>query len=356
MLELNTLTVEDSALLDKPAVAPEGHTLNCELPMATRHCQTAAWAIILLGALTHTAFAQGNSLGASLADGGKSVQVEVDEQPAARFVTRHDEILRPFLCDLCGPGGVQVTRRHPPDESRDLTDHATMHPGIWLAFGDFSGVDFWRNRGRVETTLEGFASRNGLVAIEIRGMHEYYDDERTVAFEDVRLYFVVRPDGHLIVWDSTFEPGKDPLVFGDQEEMGLGVRVATPLTVERGGTVINSAGQRNEEEAWGQVADWCAYYGKLDGGLAGLVLMPHPENFRRSWFHVRDYGLMLANPFGRRAFTGGEPSAVTVTRDKPLRLRFGVFAFDKHEMLPDFAAIYADYQQVAAQLDEEADE
>ena len=24
-----------------------------------------------------------------------------------------------------------------------------MHPGIWMAFGDVSGEDFWRNKGRV---------------------------------------------------------------------------------------------------------------------------------------------------------------------------------------------------------------
>ena len=32
---------------------------------------------------------------------------------------------------------------------QDLDDHPTMHPGLWLAFGDINGADFWRNKGRV---------------------------------------------------------------------------------------------------------------------------------------------------------------------------------------------------------------
>jgi len=39
---------------------------------------------------------------------------------------------------------------HPPRAGKDSTDHDRMHPGIWLGFGDVSGVDFWRNRGRME--------------------------------------------------------------------------------------------------------------------------------------------------------------------------------------------------------------
>jgi hypothetical protein len=55
--------------------------------------------------------------------------------------------------------------------------------------------------------------------------------------------------------------------------------------------------------------------------------MPHPDNFRRSWMHVRDYGLVVANPFGQRAFTKGEASRIEVKPGEKLRLRFGVLAY-----------------------------
>jgi hypothetical protein len=43
---------------------------------------------------------------------------------------------------------------------------------------------------------------------------------------------------------------------------------------------------------------------------------------------VRDYGLAVANPFGRKALTGGAESRVVVKRGDALRLRFGVFVHD----------------------------
>jgi len=52
--------------------------------------------------------------------------------------------------------------------------------------------------------------------------------------------------------------------------------------------------------------------------------MPDPANFRPCWFHARDYGLLLANPFGRRAFRKGPPSKVVVKPGESLRLRFAV--------------------------------
>ena len=72
--------------------------------------------------------------------------------------------------------------------------------------------------------------------------------------------------------------------------------------------------------------------------------MPHPENFRRSWFHARDYGLLVANPFGRNAFTGGEKSRIVVKEGETLRLRFGVLVSSER---PDLDASYRDYLRQA---------
>src|SRR4051794_25486478 len=54
------------------------------------------------------------------------------------------------------------------------------------------------------------------------------------------------------------------------------------------------------------------------------LLMHGPRNVRRSRFHARDYGLLVANPFGRQEFTKREPSRVVVSRGETLKLRFGV--------------------------------
>ena len=218
-----------------------------------------------------------------------------------------------------------------------------MHPGVWLAFGDLGGEDFWRNKGRVvhrrfvqEPKNDG---RRGRFVVE----NDYIThDDRTLCREQSCWSVAVEPSGWWLVYDGKFTALVDDLAFGDQEEMGLGVRLATPLTVAKGGAIRDSAGRQNEKGVWGKQADWCDYGGTVDGRRIGLAVVPHRENFGASWFHVRDYELMVANPFGRNAFTRGETSRVAVPRDKPLRLRFALFVYDTAaEQPPDVAKAYA---------------
>lgn len=75
--------------------------------------------------------------------------VTVDDRPLAVYVFADPEIPRPYFAHVHAPTGKQVTRNHPPIEGTDATDHATMHPGLWLAFGDLDGVDYWRNKGQI---------------------------------------------------------------------------------------------------------------------------------------------------------------------------------------------------------------
>ncbi len=65
-------------------------------------------------------------------------------EPVATYCYRDKEITRPYFAHAHVPGGIQITRNHPPINGKDLVDHATFHPGIWLAFGDINGQDYWR--------------------------------------------------------------------------------------------------------------------------------------------------------------------------------------------------------------------
>jgi len=64
---------------------------------------------------------------------------------------------------------------------------------------------------------------------------------------------------------------------------------------------LNSDGRGpiNESQIWGKTADWCDYDGIINQRQVGVTLIADPQNFRPSWFHARDYGLLLANAFGR---------------------------------------------------------
>jgi hypothetical protein len=70
--------------------------------------------------------------------------------PLAVYSFGDATIPRPYFAHVHAPGGIAVTRNHPPIAGTDPTDHAAFHPGLWLAFGDLGGADSWRNRARVE--------------------------------------------------------------------------------------------------------------------------------------------------------------------------------------------------------------
>jgi hypothetical protein len=82
------------------------------------------------------------------------------------------------------------------------------------------------------------------------------------------------------------------------------------------------------------MAQWCDYSGSSAQGRGGITLIPDPRNFRPCWWHTRDYGLMVANPFGRAAMRQGSPSRVTVERGEPFRMRFAIVLHDGDDYDP----------------------
>ncbi len=257
---------------------------------------------------------------------GSALDVLVDGARIASYVMRDEVIQRPHFAHLRSPDGVPLSRNHPPIEGQDRTDHADMHPGLWLGFGRLGGHDFWRNRRGALVVHERFdqAPRGGAREGSFAVINRYVAGGETVCTETCRYELFVRPWGVLLAIDSTLRPASGDLVFGDQQEMGLGVRVATPIAVAAGGRMLDDEGRENEAGIWGRPARWCDASGVVGGRRAGVTLMAHPGNFRPSRFHARDYGLLVANPFGVRDFSAGQESRVVVPRDGAMRLRFGV--------------------------------
>jgi hypothetical protein len=256
----------------------------------------------------------------------------------AEYVYIDPKILRPYFTRLRTPAGLLVTRQHPPVKDVDATDHDTMHPGLWLAFGDINGHDFWRNVARIKhvglTTPEveadrlRFAACSRLVTPQgaVIGRVESEFTCRTLAA------------GWALVWRATFYAIDEPLRFGDQEEMGFGVRLATPLSEQHGGRLRNADGLETAAKTWGQPAAWCAAEGIIDGRSVSLTMAPDPNNFRGSWWHNRATGLMVANPFGRAAMKQGAPSVVVVEPGQPFVLRCAAIIQEGPGMKPADAA------------------
>jgi putative heme-binding domain-containing protein len=245
-------------------------------------------------------------------------------QPVAEFVFRDEKILRPYFANVYAPGGLKATRNHPPVAGADATDHDTMHPGIWLAFGDLSGADFWRNKGRIEHVRfsEAPAVRDGRLTFATECRLRTADGLTLCAMSN-RFTVTALANDWLLVWDATFRSDDGEFTFGDQEEMGFGARVATAITEKSGGLITSSAGLKTAKHTWGQPAEWCDYSGTIDGRRVGITLVADLANLRPSWWHNRDYGVLVANLFGRAAMKQGDKSVVTVKRGEIFHVRFG---------------------------------
>ena len=278
-------------------------------------------------------------------DDGRSLRIRCGERDVATYFYKHDKIQRPFFAHVKAPSGIQVTRNFPPGKG-DKKDHADMHPGIWMAFGDISGEDFWRNRGRVvhERFTQPPKAGAGHGSFTQRKSYQRTDGS-VVCHEDFRCTIRAVKDGYLIQWDATFSNANDnEFYFGDQEEMGLGIRVATPIAEINGGTITDAADREGAKSIWSQSSASCDYSGTIDGQAIGMTILCHPSNFRPSWMHARNYGLIAANPFGRKAMRKGASSKVVVRKDETLRLRYAILIHDKK---PDSAKALTEYLQLA---------
>ncbi len=289
--------------------------------------------------------------------GETALHVHIGQQRIATYVWQDAELPRPYFRSLTTLDGTPVTRNYPPDPVIDKNndDHSHFHPGAWMAFGDISGADFWRNKARVRhVRFVGEASiRENSATFTVVNAYESTGESARIICKEICTYtFTLHADGYLLTVDSTFRPVSGAFAFGDQEEMGFGIRMATPLTVRHGdGQIRNSTGGNQEAGTWGQSADWCAGFGKRNDRWVGINVMAAPDNFRSSWFHSRDYGLIVANPFGKKAMTApSDPSVANdstpVAKDGALRVRFGIRVFsvpDKTE--PNLGAMFETYTE-----------
>jgi hypothetical protein len=238
------------------------------------------------------------------------------------FIFDHPQMRRPGFANMRAPGGIPITRNFPPVEGVDATDHADLHPGIWLGFGDLTGEDFWRNKGTIrhDRFIEkpewkdarlSFTTQSAILTSKGESLGEI-----------INQFSLTPQDNSLrIEWDAAITPVADGFYFGDQEEMGLGVRVATAINEKNGGLITSSTGKTTAKTTWGQPAAWCDYSGVVTGRHVGIMIVPDPANAHPSWWHNRDYGVFVSNPFGRKAMKQGETSRIDVKRGETYSLK-----------------------------------
>ena len=240
------------------------------------------------------------------------IRFEIDGQPFTSYVFGDVSAPRPYFYPLQGPEGQPLTRRFPmeataPDEP---TDHP-HHRSLWSGHGDVNGHDNWNTRPDHAVTrfrrLEEGTADDALIAYS-----DYLDtDGNLLCHEKIAVKIIPLENNAVLVdWQVTLtSPADAPTKLGDTKEVGMcAVRVAAPLQGDRGGRIENAEGAVGEGECWGKASRWCDYSGKLtaESDTVGVAILSHPDSFRHpTHWHVRNYGLFTANPFGLSAFTKG---------------------------------------------------
>lgn len=248
--------------------------------------------------------------GVRLSEHGESIAIEVNGAP---FTTYHyaTEGVRPYFYPLHGPTGAAMTRSYPMETREgESTDHP-HHRSLYVAFGEVNGVDVWAepphpNTGRIVHQGWDFVGE-GPVAARLSERLHWIDGQGTPLLGEQReITLYATRAVRLLDLTIALTPARGAVLFGDTKEGGpLALRVASPLEGKRGGLIQNAEGGRREPETWGKRAPWVDYSGTLNAATVGVAIMDHPTSFRHpTYWHVRDYGLFAANPFGLSAFTG----------------------------------------------------
>ena len=248
------------------------------------------------------------------------------------------EWARPYLYPVIGPAGATVTRHFPmrSDVPGEKHDHP-HHKSIFFTHGDVNGVDNWSEApGHGRTRHASFARlAGGPVFGDLWSDNIWVDaEEKPLLRQEIRLRFYALPD-HLRMFDAevVFTADHGDVVFGDTKEGGLiSVRVASTMDASGAGTIETGTGAIGEAESWGRPAPWCHYSGPVQAAtgpmVAGIGILDHPSNPRHPvHWHVRDYGLMTANPFGLSYFYKDK------RRDGSMKLAAGETAVFRYRVL-----------------------
>ncbi len=218
-------------------------------------------------------------------------------------------LARPHLYPVIGPYGEGVTRRLIQEGEGDHHHHRS----IWISHGEVNGFNNWAegeaHARTVHREFEAVESGPVLGRIVAKGAwvgsEGWVSPHRTDELLEERAEFTfynTPQAGRIIDLHLTLKALEMDVLFGDTKEGGLAsVRVEESMDVRsgQGGQIENANGGRNEDETWGKRAAWCDYSGPVNGKRVGVAIMDHPDSFRHpTYWHVRNYGLMTANPFG----------------------------------------------------------
>lgn len=206
--------------------------------------------------------------------------------PGALTVAKVDPVFHRggYIHPLYSPEGVQLTDDYPPDHLH--------HHGIWAAWTrtQFQGrtPDFWNMGDRTGTVVPValYSVWNGAVFSGLRARHAYVDlsaPSPTKAIDEdwmIRVFPALHPGIRmfdLIIKQVTATD--DALHLPEYRYGGVGFRGHRQWNGEENTFFLSSEG-KDRSDGHATRARWCHIGGYVDGRLAGVAVLDHPENFR----------------------------------------------------------------------------
>jgi hypothetical protein len=297
------------------------------------------------------------------------VRVEIDGKLFTEY--HFTGARRPYLYPIIGPTGAGMTRNYPmkEDVAGEEKDHP-HHKGLWFGHRSVNGAGFWEDSAKPGTKLgqivhDGFlevkgGKEDGVIRAKNKwvlddGGEVVCTDERTIGIHQMK-------EGRALDFNITITAGEKEVVFGDDKDGVMAIRLAETMRVQRSkpkgektapageGHILTSTGKK-DGEAWGTRADWVDCYGPVEGKTVGVAMFDHPGNPRHpTWWHVRTYGLFAANAFGQAQFEklpDKEAGAFKIAPGKSVTFRY---RFYFHEGDPEQAKVADQYRDYAAKV------
>jgi hypothetical protein len=243
------------------------------------------------------------------------VRIEIDGRLFSEYFFRGAQ--GPYLYPILMPDGAGLTREFPIRGETGEWHYHPHHRSLWFTHGAVNECNFWwpdsPKAGAIinDGILE---AKSGAVGI-LRAQSRWVSAEGKLICRDEQK-ISVRPieEGILVDFEITlFAPTTAPVVFEDTKEGSMAIRIApwmamphrfenSTQVVPGAGHALNSEGAR-DSAAWGQRAKWVDYFAPHKDKVYGIAIFDHPQNPRYpTWWVVRDYGLLAANPFGKHDF------------------------------------------------------
>tara|TARA_B100001094_G_scaffold283017_1_gene295486 strand:- start:334 stop:1218 length:885 start_codon:yes stop_codon:yes gene_type:complete len=235
---------------------------------------------------------------------------------------------KPILYPVIGPYGIPMTRHYPmkegvPGESGDHHHHQSIHYNHPV-----SGIDFWHGRGGAHIRNDEIVKAevvNGKALIVSR--NSWMHGEKRILSDTTEISAGTTEGGRFIDYKISIHASEREITFQDSKEGSMSIRTHPALRLQgkvAKGSAINSEGVKGKA-VWGKAAKWVNYWGPVDGKMVGIAIFDHPKNPRHpTTWHARDYGLVAANPFGKRYFKAGD-GALTIKKGDTVTFAYRFF-------------------------------